>query len=113
MATLSSQLSSQLLKYLRKHPDVTQKEVAEYLNLSFSFLSEIISGKKNLNGVAAMKLSQFLEKPAGAAADPTVRQFSFKGKKLTSHLEHIRFADNDGYVPGQSGSDPNKLNDNR
>jgi transcriptional regulator with XRE-family HTH domain len=105
MATLSSQLSSQLLKYLRKHPDVTQKEVAEYLNLSPSFLSEIISGKKNLNAPAAMKLSQFLEKPA-AAADPTVRQFSFKGKKLTSHLEHVRFRDNDGFVPGQSGIDP-------
>src|ERR1700730_4001743 len=98
MATLSSQLSSQLLKYLRKHPDVTQKEVADYLNLSQSYLSEIISGKKNLNGLAAMKLSQFLEKPA--AADPTVKQFSFKGKRLSSHLEHVRFAENDGWYPG-------------
>jgi hypothetical protein len=110
MATLSSQLSSQLLKYLHKHPDVTQKDVAEYLNLSQSFLSEIIGGKKNLNGLAAMKLSQFLEKPA-AAADPTVRQFSFKGKKLTSHLEHIRFGEDSGWYPGADGSgagqDPN------
>jgi|HubBroStandDraft_6_1064221.scaffolds.fasta_scaffold1470636_2 transcriptional regulator with XRE-family HTH domain len=88
MATLSPQLSSQLLKYLRKHPDITQKEVAEYLDLSPSFLSEIISSKKSLNGLAAMKLSQFLEKPAVAAADPTVRQFSFRGKKLTSHGAH-------------------------
>src|ERR1700693_1844212 len=103
MATLSSQLSSQLLKYLHKHPDISQKEVAEYLSLSPSFLSEIISGKKNLNAPAAMKLSHFLEKPA-VAADPTVKQFSFKGKKLTSHLEHIRFADNSGWTPGTGGS---------
>ena len=109
MATLSSQLSFQLLKYLRKHPDVTQQDVAKYLNLSPSFVSEIISGKKNLNGLAAMKLSQFLEKPA-AAVDPTVKQFSFKGKKLSSHLEHVRFADNSGWTPGTGisgqGQDP-------
>ena len=75
MATLSSQLSSQLLKYLRKHPEVTQKEVADYLNLSQSYLSEIISGKKNLNGLAAIKLSQFLEKPA-EAPDRSIKQLN-------------------------------------
>jgi hypothetical protein len=105
MATLSAQLSSRLLKYLHKHPDVTQKSVAEYLDLSPNYLSEVISGKKNLNGLAAMKLSQLLEKPT-VKADLTVKRFTVQGKPATSHLEHFSGTD-DSWTPGSVGTDPN------
>jgi transcriptional regulator with XRE-family HTH domain len=105
MATLSAQLSSRLLKFLRKHPDITQRSVAKYLDLSPSFLSEVISGKKNLNSLSAMKLSQILEQKPAAKADPTIKRFEFKGKPLSSHIEH--FSGTDGsWVPGLVGVDP-------
>src|ERR1700719_4603935 len=105
--TLSAQLSNRLLKYLRKHPNVTQKAVADHLELSQSYLSEILSGKKNISGPAAKKLILLSEKPT-AKADPTIKQFEFRGKRLSSHIEH--FSGNDGaWVPGLigSGTDPN------
>src|ERR1700738_3920594 len=104
MGTLSAQLASRLQKYLRRHPDITQRSVAKYLDLSPSFLSEVISGKKNLNAVSAMRLSQLLEQKPAPKADPTVKRFEFKGKPLSSHIEH--FSGTDSWVPGQSGSDP-------
>lgn len=110
MATLSAQLASRLLKYLRKHPDVTQRTVAKFLDLSPSFLSEVISGKKNLGNLAAMKLSQLLEQKPAAKADPTVKRFEFKGKPLTSHIEHFSSSDDGSWIPGLIGSDPSGAN---
>jgi plasmid maintenance system antidote protein VapI len=58
---MATTLSAQLLKYLRKH-DISQKVVAKYLELSPSFLSEVLAGKKNFSPLSAMRLSQMLEK---------------------------------------------------
>src|ERR1700733_13880788 len=107
MLTLSAQLSSQLLKFLRKHPDITQKSVADHLGLSPSFLSEIISGKKNFSPIASMRLSQMLDDSAMKMikTDASVKHFTFKGKALSSHIEHFS-SNGGGWVAGQSGVDP-------
>src|ERR1700758_5070262 len=113
MATLSAQLASRLQKYLRRHPDITQRSVAKYLDLSPTFLSEVISGKKNLTAFSAMKLSQLLKQKPAAKADPTIKRFEFKGKPLSSHIEHFSSSDNGSWVPVLVGSDPSNSSSTR